>query len=103
MLASSSGNLELVRLFLRNSAEVNMTDVNGRTALFYAAFYGHVSICKELLSKGASVDIQDIKGATPMPEAVKPDKVQILQLLLEHKASTKYFVFFLMTKEKEKN
>lgn len=101
MVAASSGKLELVSLLLKNGAEVNVTDVNGRSALFYAAYYGYVSICELLLVNGAYADNQENKGASPMPEPEKHEKFKVLQLALESKAGTKRHHIQKMTKEKD--
>ncbi|KAF3067880.1 Ankyrin repeat domain-containing protein 50 [Trichoderma lentiforme] len=59
-----------VRLSYTKGADVNAIDKYNRTALFYAAWNGHVSIVKRLLKAGARVDMMDTIGGTPISYAL---------------------------------
>lgn len=56
MKASEKGDLEMVRLLLKNGASVNERNRLDETALYFAARSGYVEIVKELIQKGAIVD-----------------------------------------------
>ena len=63
MKASDEGYADVVRLLLDNKADPNIPfkideeyELNGETALFFAARKGHVNIVKLLLDYGAEVD-----------------------------------------------
>lgn len=58
------------RLSITNGADVNKKDRDSRTALFYAAWNGHVSIVKRLLKARARVDMVDTIGGTPLSYAL---------------------------------
>jgi ankyrin repeat protein len=46
--------------------EVNATDVNGGTALHYAAFNGHIQCCGMLIAAGARLDVRAVDRNTPL-------------------------------------
>ena len=54
-----------------------------------AAASGATNLCRYLLQHGARVDTNDIVGDAPLHYAVKSGNVDVVRLLLEHKASFK--------------
>ena len=48
MYAASNGDIELVRDLVDKGVDINVTDVNGWSALTYASTYGHSEIVSEL-------------------------------------------------------
>lgn len=77
--AAHDGDLKTVEAKLKEGANVNGMDAEGRTALMLAGFNGHSEIILKLLEEGASINRRDIMGRTallytatgPFPEAVK--------------------------------
>ena len=63
--AARKGNVEIVKMLLKEGADVNARDKYGRTALYVAAWRGHVEIVKMLLKEGADVNAADNDGNTP--------------------------------------
>jgi ankyrin repeat protein len=61
---------------------VNGKDAMGRTALFWAALRGDITIVKKLLLKGADPDISDNRGSTPLHCAVTESPGQIIETLI---------------------
>lgn len=55
IVAAEKGDLQIVKLLLDHSAEVNKYE-NGKTALIAATYNGHLPVVEELLKAGASVD-----------------------------------------------
>ena len=51
--AAWEGNLQIVKEFIENGADVNAKDILGRTALYLASYFGNLEIVKYLESKGA--------------------------------------------------
>jgi|TARA_R110000744_G_scaffold76958_2_gene152200 ankyrin repeat protein len=51
--AAWEGNLQIVKEFIENGADVNAKDILGRTALYLASYCGNLEIVKYLESKGA--------------------------------------------------
>lgn len=76
---SLDGDLEGVTASLEAGTNVNAMDVDGRTALMFAAFNGHSEVVLMLLEKGAVLDGRDQMGRTallyaatgPFPETVR--------------------------------
>ena len=84
--AAYEGDLDKVKLLLKQGVKCNVIDQEGHTALMFAAFNGHSEIVLTLMDAGAEVDQKDLMdrtallyGATgPFPETVK--------ILLDHEA-----------------
>ena len=68
--AVCSGKLEIVRALVANRAEVDKTDVYGRSPLYFAAQKGHKKIVEILLDAGANPNMQDQRGRTVLSRAV---------------------------------
>lgn len=74
-VASAMGHLAVIQELLQSRPKVNLTDVNGRTALHHAAGNKHFDIAEILVDKGASMTIEDVIGSTPIDLAVSCGKV----------------------------
>ena len=81
--ASSRGHVELVQLLLESGANLNVPDVNKRTALSYASEKGHVEVVRLLLSAGARRDLVDRDGKSAFAFASAPGHLEIRRLLVE--------------------
>jgi ankyrin repeat protein len=51
--AASAGHDEILALLLNSWSAVDEVDYEGRTALYWASFYGHAEVVRQLLEKGA--------------------------------------------------
>lgn len=69
---TNSWNIDIIDILLKEGAQVNQRDRNGRTALFYGELFGGNKISTKLLSVGADIDIKDINGKTYL-EVTKED------------------------------
>eukprot|EP00042_Codosiga_hollandica_P033359 m.221594 g.221594 ORF g.221594 m.221594 type:complete len:223 (-) comp54167_c0_seq7:220-888(-) len=76
--------LVIVQWFLRQQIHVNALDLNGRTALMIAAFYGYSSCLRELLRAGADSRIKDPGGDTALEYGRKLNWGEVVTLLEEH-------------------
>lgn len=72
---------ELVRLYLRSGAQVNVKNEAGRTPLHGAVRRGHEEVVGILLEAGADKTLKNKKGETPLDKAVKMRKSSIRKLL----------------------
>jgi ankyrin repeat protein len=71
-------------MLLIKGIEIESKDVDGRTPLMNAAYYGHVEICKLLLDHGAKIESKCNLGYTPLLlHAKKAIFLSSLFLLLE--------------------
>ena len=63
-------NINQVEVLISQGTNLNEQDINGYTALHYAAQNYHLDIAKILLKNHANVDICDQYGNTPLFKAV---------------------------------
>lgn len=66
----------------KNFADLNATDLEGRTPLHAAAFHGQKTIVKLLLEHGAHTWTQDNSGCTAMDLAILHGHLGVIRLLL---------------------
>jgi ankyrin repeat protein len=62
-------------------ADVNQRNVNGATALTFAATFGHLDIAKMLLEKGADIYVPDVRGKSPLDHARMQENWEMYELL----------------------
>src|SRR5262245_6390896 len=73
---------EALRL-LASGADVRAKDVDGTTALHWAAHYGDAELADKLIRAGADVNAVNDYGSTAMMEAATIGNADILKLLLK--------------------
>ena len=61
-----NGNLDEVKAFVKNGADVNLIDENENRPIINAAQMQHFEVVKFLLSKGANVDAKNSYGETAL-------------------------------------
>lgn len=85
--AASRGNHDCIRTLVGLcSAEVDVTDQNGSTPLFYAVTLGHAESVSALCSLGANPNQQDRKGRTPTHFGATKGQLEALKILSVNKA-----------------
>jgi ankyrin repeat protein len=72
----------------RIQERVNMGNLEGRTALHYAASSGNIALVQQLLNRGADIKTEDPNGITALHIAAKEGNTAVMQLLLNHGADT---------------
>jgi len=89
MMATRAQNLECVEALIRNKANVDEQDHNGRTILMLAATYcsefGH-DLTEMLLEAGADISLSTHFGQQAILYACLPAKPLVVNMLLDHKA-----------------
>lgn len=85
--ACKEGNTGMVKLLMKNAADVTIVTKNGRTPLHIAALHGHCGIVRELCEQKIIVNEKDCCGNTPFLEAVMGGSIIVCKLLLEKGAS----------------
>lgn len=88
IIASFHGFTNLVKLLLKNGAEVNIPSDKKETALHGAVIQRHKAIVKILLENGADVHACNKKGFTPYHAACLQPDVEILDILFQKGART---------------
>ncbi|KAJ7832151.1 ankyrin repeat-containing domain protein [Mycena olivaceomarginata] len=88
-LAAEQGHLDIVRLLVKNGANLNLQGNRG-TALSAASGRGHVEIVHLLLDHGADINLQGEFG-TPLEAASSKSRTDIVRFLLKHGADVKFY------------
>ncbi len=81
--ASLEGQLDLMVAAVDDGARIDAQDVDGRTALMYAAFNGHTDCVRWLLERGAAVGARENLGRTALMFASTGPFPETVRLLLE--------------------
>ena len=90
-LASISGKRRVVKLLLRNGANVDAEDTDGRTALHYSVVRANVGTTKDLLKFKANVNAQATDLKTPLALAAYKGCSEIVRMLIEYNADPDSF------------
>lgn len=67
----------------KDANAIDERDSQGRTALHYAAFMGHLSAATQLIEFGADIDAQADNKLTPLSMAVSSNKLSLARVLME--------------------
>lgn len=81
------GDEEDIHEALKNSAQVDAQDDDGRTALHMAAANGYTSIAQVLLKAGANTEMKNTSGNTALHWACVGGSASMVELLLGHGAN----------------
>uniref|UniRef100_T1HJB0 ANK_REP_REGION domain-containing protein n=1 Tax=Rhodnius prolixus TaxID=13249 RepID=T1HJB0_RHOPR len=82
-MAASKGDIQAVQRLLKNGADANDRDIDGRTPLHYAVSNGQMDIVNILLENGADVAQVTNKGNTPLHTATSKCFKEIVEVLLQ--------------------
>ncbi len=85
--AALNGNLEMVKLLVKEGAWINYLNGDIRNALWHGTSSGNISVVKHLLEKGAYVNNSDIANTTPLMKAAINGDSEIVRLLIGFKAN----------------
>jgi ankyrin repeat protein len=81
--AVKSGNREAVRALLKTRVDVNAAEVDGTTALHWAARGGDVETARLLLEAGAAANKSNRYGVTPLSLAALNGDAAVMQALIK--------------------
>ena len=85
--AAERGNSEGVREFLEQGSDPNGQQVDGMTALHWAAYHDDLAAAGMLVRAGADVGAENRYGVTPLSLACENGSADLIKLLLEAGAS----------------
>ncbi len=87
MAACSLGYFDIVKILVLNGADLE-AKTDEATALYFAIQAKHIKIVQFLLAKGAKQNYRILpSGFTPLMKAVRDGSLEIVKLLLAHKAN----------------
>lgn len=84
--AADSGHETVVRVLLRDGAEINRKDRHGSTALHWAAASGHATVVQLLLENGAQIHEKGWGERTALHWVAASGHATVVQLLLDRGA-----------------
>ena len=83
----SRADIECIEFLMEEeTAIVTLCNIQGASALSYAAKRGYHNICKRLLDKGVDVESANERGTTALMVAANNGHLPVCKLLLEHGA-----------------
>jgi len=86
--AAYYGNFNAIEILIKQGADVNQIDENGRYPLHNAASKGYVDIIEVLIKHGAKVNQEDKKNKnSPLHLAVKHGNLLAVETLIKHEAN----------------
>jgi ankyrin repeat protein len=101
--AAANGEIERVKLFISEGADVNVKNSEGLTPLHYAAFKGHKDIVELLLAHGADVNVGGANyNRTALEFAMQSNHTEIVQLLISKGADISPLHFAIYIKDEAK-
>ncbi len=84
--AAAEGHTDTIRLLARTGkADVNISDLSGRTPIFYAVEQDQPESLRTLFSLGADVNAQDNNGVTALMRASAKGRQDCVEILLSQK------------------
>lgn len=81
-MKSTKKAVPITKLLLKNGADANAQDVNGRTPIFYTAQLDKLDLTKLLIKYNGSVNHKDKQGKTPLHVAAESGAVFVVNELL---------------------
>ncbi len=85
-IAALKGHTDLVKLYIQMGMNVDITNENKESPLFYAAFFDNTQVARELINQGADVNMESDKDSTPLYYAVRSGQTNMVRLLV-HKGA----------------
>lgn len=74
----------IINLLLNNNtADLNIADSKGKTALFHACEFGNLNSVKLLINSGSDINKRDIFGKTILMYAVESENLELIKYLIE--------------------
>lgn len=82
---SKTGGLSTVQELVKRGANINRTNLEGRTPLMVAALYGNFKVVNYLLQQGAEVNVRDDYDNTALHLSMQTCSVKSAQSLLKNR------------------
>ncbi len=85
MRLASHGKYQLVKMLVKNGANINLCNDVGYTALVHTIYAKDIKMIKLLIELGANINISDNLNQSPLVHAIRTKNAKIIELLLESK------------------
>src|SRR5579871_2474387 len=87
----SKNDAKNVELLIKKGVDVNAINIQGETALHWAAFLGNIEVIKCLVEAGAHINPQESRNLNPLqyaflPGAIHEKTMSVMNLLIAHGA-----------------
>jgi ankyrin repeat protein len=93
--AAASGNVNLIRVFISNGAQVSARNTSGETPLHLACRFGHIDAVRYLIAAGADIQSKThYTKATPLMAAAEMGHETVIRLLMAAGANKDQKDFF---------
>lgn len=79
-------NIEMVKILLRQGADIKAKNTEGATILHWSAWRGDLELAKECINAGIYVNVTDVSGETPLHWAVDGDNIALVEFLIKNMA-----------------
>ncbi|XP_071148490.1 uncharacterized protein [Mytilus edulis] len=83
-VASSDGQVHIIKELITHNADVNLCNRNGESPLHIACQNGHTPAVRELLKHNPDLNQHDIKGKTAIYSACQNNHLSVVRELLKH-------------------
>ncbi|CAG2198976.1 unnamed protein product [Mytilus edulis] len=83
-VASSDGQVHIIKELITHNADVNLCNRNGESPLHIACQNGHTPAVRELLKHHPDLNQHDIKGKTAIYSACQNNHLSVVRELLKH-------------------
>lgn len=84
LAAVMGGNIENIKILLKNGADIDLKGGLGFTPLMLASFYGKIDIVEILLKNGANINLKDDRGVNALDYSIQEKKTDISKLLIKN-------------------
>ncbi|KAM3843915.1 death-associated protein kinase 1 isoform 1-T2 [Vipera latastei] len=81
LIASGCGNIQMLQLFLKRGARVDVQDKAGSNAIYWASRHGHIETLKFLHTNKCPLDVRDKSGETALHVASRYGHVEVVHYL----------------------
>ncbi|KAK9408253.1 death-associated protein kinase 1 [Crotalus adamanteus] len=81
LIASGCGNIQMLQLFLKRGARVDVQDKAGSNAIYWASRHGHIETLKFLHTNKCPLDVRDKSGETALHVASRYGHVDVVHYL----------------------
>ncbi|KAG5857009.1 hypothetical protein ANANG_G00013980 [Anguilla anguilla] len=81
---------DVILTLIKGEARVDLVDLDGHTALHWAALGGNAEVCQILMENGITPNVQDLAGRTPLQCAAYGGYINCMAILMENQANPNF-------------